>query len=153
MKLNLKEIVRCNSYQDGPCFVRLNDYDSPQNYIDKAVVQSASSKKLFKGPQIWGKLKVLKITNPQNGRSVWREISTYGIQGVTKEDIAMTYNSLWELGFMDKKCHEVEVEQGCLLMYYWKHPVNATRMSFIVGFLALAIGLISLIVGLITLIN
>ena len=149
MELTLKEIHRYETNASGTDIVELGANDSPHDFIDKAVIYSMTCKNIFVGKKNWGKLKVLKITYPENNRKIWREMCTYGITGVNKEVVAMPYNSLWELGFMDKKEHKVEVEPGRWWPFYWNHPVHATRISFRLGAPALIISLISLIISLI----
>ena len=148
MRLTLKEIHRNGTKQAGAGVVELNDYDSPLNYTDKAVVQSKTYHDLFPTTKSCSKLKIVKITNPETGQSIWREVSAYGIQDVNAGDIAMPFNSIWELGFKGKAPHDVEVQRGCCWKFYWKHPVHATRISFHIGIYGIAI---TMFFGIITL--
>lgn len=65
------------------------------------------------------------------GITIWRQMSTYGVTGVTKGDVALPYSAMWELGIIrDADSHDVMVEDGSQWMFYWHHPIHATRISF-----------------------
>ena len=138
--LTAREIHRNQSKQAYSGMVELGEGDSPSNYIDKCVLYNATMKKLFSVTSKRNKLKLVKITNPENGRSITREVTTYGMKNVNSNVIAMTSSSLWELGIMEKQsAQNVNVEKGCFWDFYWNNPIHATRISFRVAIYSLCI--------------
>lgn len=150
MVFTIREIHRNGSNQSYPEMVTLNSGDSMNSYVDKVVMHNSNESLFFSGKRC-NKVKVLKITNPENGKSIWRELCVYGMTGVKKDVAAIPALSAWELGIMKtEKEQKVTIQKGSVFFFYWNHPVHATRISFQVGLLSLFIGTVSFVLSLIT---
>lgn len=104
------------------------------------------------------KLAIVKITNPQNGKSIHRQLRTSSElhRNGWKNHAVLTYfslinlvNSQSQLENMDK----VEISKGSIYKYYWNHPYHATKVATRIGIYSVVIGIISLILSLICIIH
>ena len=92
-------------------------------------------------------LPVVKITNPHNGRHVYRLFRTsYEIRGF-KEYAGVSYTTIKQIADNREEfetLNKVLLSKGCLTSFYWNHPIHATKVAIHIGVYSLVIGVISL---------
>ena len=98
------------------------------------------------------KLPVVKITNPHNGKHVHRLFRTsHEIRGF-KEYAGVTYTTIKQITDNKEELDTLEsvlLSKGCIIPFYWNHPIHATQMAIHIGVYSLVIGLISIVLTLI----
>lgn len=97
------------------------------------------------------RLSVVKITNPDTHTSIYRKyVFSTRFTGMKEADIALHPSSIRELGGNKKIVgNEIIVRPGCLLCYYWNHPLHATRISAKLGIISVALALLSILLTII----
>lgn len=118
----------------------------------EAVFCSAAYAKIFgtrKNDQNQSKqrLSVVKITNEEDRRSIYRVYRGASIKDLDASTVMLSPAALQELGIDDCSDRKVSVSQGCRWMFYRNHPNAATRISFRIGMLGVLMGLLSIVVS------
>jgi len=120
----------------------------------QAVFCSAAYAKIFgtmKNNQNQSKqrLSVVKITNEDSHRSIYRVYRGASVDGLDSKTVMLSPAALQELDIDNCSNREVAVSQGSRWMFYRDHPNAATRISFRIGMLGVLIGLLSMVVSII----
>ena len=97
------------------------------------------------------RLSVVKITNPENGESIYRKyVFNPFFKGIGDNDMALHPASIRELaGGGDNETvvgKHVCARKGCFFAYYWNHPFHATRISMKLGVVSIILACLSIIV-------
>lgn len=131
----------------------ITDY-SPAEYEELVFLQGDDFKNIFGypdgSPKLKGRLPVVKITNPNNGKSIHllyrtsEEISGY------KDYAVMTYSAIKRITssreeLQHLKC--VEISQGNKWCFFINHPIHSVRCSIRLAFLSILLGIISVIIA------
>ena len=145
----LDEVDKNNIYSDLCGILDIEDtaYMSPGAY---AAIFCKVRRKM--GPCM-KRLSVVKITNPKNGKSIYRKYEyNPRFKGIGDNDVVLHPASIRELA--DGEENEtlvgktVCVRPGCKFCYYWNHPYHATRISMKLGIFSIAVAVISTILSL-----
>ncbi len=93
------------------------------------------------------RLSVVKITNKESHRSIYRAYRGASITGLKEGMVVLSPISLQELSSPNSLDVKFSVTKGCWWMFYRNHPNAATRISFRLGLISLAIGVVSIIIS------
>lgn len=96
------------------------------------------------------KLAIVKIFNPNTGKSIHRQYRTCSSLKGWKDYAALTYHSLIELVDSQdqfENMEELEISKGSVYKYYWNHPFHATKVATRLGVYGIVVGVISIIVS------
>ena len=132
-----------------------NFIQMPVSMLDiegQAVFCSSAYKNIFgdnKRNQLQSKqrLSVVKITNKENRRSIYRVYRSASIKGLDSNTVMLSPAALQELDIDDCTDKSVSVSRGCRWAFYRNHPNAATRISFRIGMWGVSVGLLSIIVS------
>ncbi len=109
---------------------------TPTEYEELIFIDGRDFKSIFNetdANRSRSKSAVVKITNPQNGKSIYRLFRTCGdIQNMGGHYAGMTYTAIRLLTTNDeeiKSLTTVQLSEGDKCHFYWNHPVAATRLS------------------------
>lgn len=89
------------------------------------------------------RLSVVKITKWD--RTIYRQYLGKSFEGLDTNSIGLSPNAWQQLGLDASQNKEVNVTKGCLFPFYWYHSNSATRVSFRMGIIAIAISIIGII--------
>jgi hypothetical protein len=131
----------------------ITDY-SPVEYEELVFLQGSDFEKIFGvkdgSPKLKGKMPVVKVTNPNNGKSVHllyrtsSEIKSY-------EDYAvMTFSAIKKITSSPeelKHLKSVNISEGNKLCFLINHPIHSVRCSIRLGFLSVILSIISIIIA------
>lgn len=89
------------------------------------------------------RLAVVKLTCVKDGgkRTIWRQF--IAMSGMTQEYLGLNVRSRYMLGIEDNS-EVVEVSKGCKFMFYWNHPVHATRISTRLGVWSIGLAVVAM---------
>lgn len=96
-------------------------------------------------PQCKQRLSVVKISSLN--RVIYRQFAGRAILDLKDDCIGLSPNA-WQLLQLDLRkcpCAEVKVEKGCKFMFYWRHSNSATRISFKLGLISIALAVVGII--------
>lgn len=154
LKLRTKVIVPNSQKETGKDGIKLDDNI---NYDDKVLIQKTTYEKLFglksKKQKNYTKGHYIKIS--YGNRSLHRRIDITTKEGITKNDIVMSYLTAGELAYSDNGKlkrpigKDVTLSKGCWFTFWLKHPNPVTRISFKLGVFSLILGICSIILTLI----
>lgn len=118
--------------------VVINDNEYIRDFADAVFIENYL-KKGFKH-------KIVKITNNSNRKSIYRKPSAG--RGLSKEDIALSYESINQLEAEIGKV-DLTISTCCFsrFKFYWNNPYYAIRISMKLGLLSILLGIISLIIA------
>lgn len=153
----LSEADKRNGRTDfGDCLdkrirLAIDDY-SIQESSELVFLHGSDFEKIFgkRNPDYGTKLAVVKITNTRTKKSIHRLFRTScNIHGI-RNYVALSYNSL--LGLSNdsqslKSMDELELAEGSWLIYYWNHPINATKVALRVGVYSIIISIIGIFIS------
>lgn len=150
---NEKVKERQNNEKHGRPFICIRDY-SPMEYEELAFMQPSDFQLIFGVKDSEGKRKgsqIVKITNPNNGKSVHRQYRTsYEIRGL-HDYVSITYTAIKNIvnnkGEFDN-LRNVYISKGNRLCYYLTHPNYAVRISIWLGSISVLLGVLSLLITL-----
>lgn len=128
-----------------------NDY-SANNYDDLALLRTSDyqerfGKRRYKDNRKRKILAVVKITNPETRMSIYRAYR--GDRAICNGQVGLTSNSLRLLSDDSgaSSMPTLEITKGCELLYFWKHPFHATRISMKLGTWGIIAGAIRTIIS------
>ena len=93
------------------------------------------------------RLSIVKITNDECRRSIYRVYRGASITDLKSDTVMLSPAALQELSIDDCTNKKVSVSRGCRWAYYRNHPNAATRISFRIGMWGVSVGLLSIIVS------
>jgi len=96
------------------------------------------------------RLSVVKIT--YGSRSIYRQFAARSIDGLNKGVVGLTLNSWMQLGLQNNQ-QEVQVKKSWWFPFYWSHPNSATRISFILGLVSVALAILGIVISLISILS
>lgn len=131
----------------------ITDY-SPVEYEELVFMQGSDFEKIFGykdgSPKLKGRLPVVKVTNPNNGKSVHllyrtsAEISGY-------EDYAvMTFSAIKKITSSPeelKHLESVQVSKGSAFCFFFNHPIHSVRCSIRLALFSILLSTISVLVA------
>lgn len=125
-----------NSFSNDTLF--LGRITSPRELDEYVVLESHMYQEIFKVKKLSAsdsrkRLSIVKIC--YGGRSIHRAYLSAPAGGFTKEHVALTPNSIYELSPGEKipLLSELTLTKGCWWKFYLNHPNAAVRMSFRIG--------------------
>lgn len=93
-------------------------------------------------------LPIVKITNPHNGRHVYRAFRTSSeIQGF-KDYAGITYTAIKQISEKRDELQTLDLvllSKGYRIPFYWSHPNHATRIAIQMGTISILLGVVSVI--------
>ncbi|MBO5631411.1 MAG: hypothetical protein J5965_20280 [Aeriscardovia sp.] len=120
----------------------LSRITSPRELDEYVVLESHMYKYIFDGKKISAsqsrkRLSIVKIS--YCGKSIHRAYLSAPAEGFSKEYVALTPNSIYELSSGEKipLLSELSLSKGCWWKYYMDHPNAAVRMSFRIGLIGI----------------
>lgn len=149
--LTLKEIHNNGSSAPGTYDAILDASSNTTDLHAYAIIQSSVYKSIFgQTSRVQRRMPILKIKyeNGSSKRILYRLCNTKGVKGITKNDIGLTFISLWEMGVCSsvKNGINVTVTKGTWLPFFWFHPNHAARITTRIGMISLIFTFISMIV-------
>lgn len=150
---NEKVKERQKNEKRGRPFICIRDY-SPMEYEELAFMQSSDFQLIFGVKDSEGKRKgsqIVKITNPNNGKSVHRQYRTSYEISKMYDYVSISYTAIKNIvnskGDFDD-LRRVYVSEGSRLCYYLSHPNYAVRISIWLGSISVLLGVLSLLITL-----
>jgi|GEM_PF-6451373 hypothetical protein len=134
----------------------IRDY-SPTEYEELAFMQPSDYQLIFGIKDSEGKRRgsqIVKITNPNNGRSIHRQYRTsYEIHGLHNY-VSITFTAIKEIVNSKEEFDNlryVQVSKGSRICYYITHPNYAVRISIYLGSISVILGILSFLISLLCL--
>ena len=115
-----------------------------------ALFNSSVYKTIFKKPkkdttQSKQRLSVVKITTGE--RTIYRQYAGRGV--ITNEKMIGLSPNAWQQLCLDNADNEVTVTKSWWFPFYWYHSYSATRVSFRMGIIAIAISIAGIIISIV----
>ena len=150
---NEKVKERQDKEKHGRPKICIRDY-SPTEYEELAFLQPSDFELIFGVPDSSGKWRgspIVKITNPNNGKSVHRMFRTSDEIHSIRDYVSISYTAIKSIVKSKEEFDSlryVRISKGNRLYYYLIHPNYAVRISIWLGSISVVLGIISLIIAL-----
>lgn len=124
---------------------------SPVDYEELVFLQPKDFELIFGKKDGDSKNKVLpvvKITNPHNGKYVYRAFRTSSEIRGFKDYAGMTYTAIKQISDNRDELQSLDtvlISKGRCIPFYWNHPNIATRIAIRMGAISIILGIISLV--------
>lgn len=125
-------------------FVYFDQYETFFDYEGKCFLEGHAFRK---------EKAIVKIQNKKERRTIYRQACGGNAKGLKKNEIGLSRKDIGLLKANPPQCSLV-VSRNVFtwIMFFWKHPNHATRVSFKMGLLSLTLGVISIVMGIISVI-
>lgn len=134
----------------------ITDY-SPIEYEELVFMQGSDFEKIFGAkdgsPKLKGRLPVVKITNPNNGKSVHLLYRTSSEISGYKDYAVMTFSAIKKITSSPEELRHLEyvkVSKGSKICFFLNHPIHSVRWSIRLAVISISLGVISMILGVIS---
>lgn len=131
----------------------ITDY-SPVEYEELVFLQGSDFEKIFGAkdgsPKLKGRLPIVKITNPHNGKSVHLLYRTSSEISGYKDYAVMTFSAIKKITSSPEELRHLEsvkVSKGSKMCFFINHPIHSVRCSIHLALLSIVLGIISIIIA------
>lgn len=131
----------------------ITDY-SPVEYEELVFMEGADFEKIFGyqdgSPKLKGRLPVVKVTNPNSGKSVHLLYRTSAEISGYKEYAVMTFSAIKKITSSPeelKHLKSVEISKGSAWCFFLNHPIHSVRCSIRLALLSIILSIISVVVA------
>lgn len=148
-------VIERNKHNDNPKFrqpICITNY-SPVEYEELAFLAPKDFELIFgikDGDRRSKCLPIVKITNPHNGKCVYRAFRTSIEICGFNDYVGITYTAIREITDNKEELDTLDIvllSKGSPIKFFWRHPNRATRIAIRMGAISIVLGVISVILA------
>ncbi len=131
----------------------ITDY-SPIEYEELVFLQGSDFEKIFGAkdgsPKLKGLLPVVKISNPNNGKSVHLLYRTSSEISGYRDYAVMTFSAIKRITSSPEELRHLEyvkVSKGNKVCFFINHPIHSVRCSIRLALLSILMGIVSVLIA------
>ena len=132
----------------------ITDY-SPVEYEELVFLRGADFEKIFGykdgSPKLKGRLPVVKVSNPNSGKSVHLLYRTSAEISGYHDYAVMTFSAIKKITSSPEELEHLEsvnVSKGSAFRFFFNHPIHSVRCSIRLALLSILLGIMSVIIAL-----